>query len=178
MTTPTTRADSPSRVLRKTSLVRMLRWMLLSRALDDAELRLFRQQKVLFTIPGAGHEAVQAAAGLLLQPGRDWFFPYYRDRALCLALGVTPEAMLLQAMGRRADPSSAGRQMPSHWGDPRLHIVSQSSPTGTQYLPAVGAAEAGRIAQKLPPGDDRPDWKPSELVYVSGGEGSTSQREF
>ncbi len=165
--------------LQRSDLVRMLRAMRLARALDDAELRLLRQQKVYFTINGSGHEAVQVAAAQLLRPGKDWFFPYYRDRALCLALGVTPRAMLLQAMGRRDDPSSGGRQMPSHFGDPDLHIVSQSSPTGTQFLQAVGVAEAARLARTLPlPPDDHPPASADEIVYVSSGEGATSEGEF
>ena len=176
--TATRQAEAPSGVLTRDQLRRMLRWMLLSRELDEAELRLLRQQKVSFSISGAGHEAVQAAAALLLRPGRDWFFPYYRDRALCLGLGLTPLDMLLHAMGRAGDPCSGGRQMPSHWGHPGLNIVSQSSPTGTQFLPAVGAAEVGRIAAKLPAGDDRPAFESDEIVYVSGGEGSVSEGEF
>ncbi len=152
--------------------------MLTARAIDEAELRLIRQQKVFFQVSGAGQEAVQAAAGLLLHPGIDWFYPYYRDRALCLALGVTPLEMFLQSMGKADDPSSGGREMSNHWGNSRLHIVNQSSPTGTQYLQAVGTAEAGRLARMMPPCDDRPAASSYELVYVSGGEGSTSEGEF
>ena len=159
-------------------LVRMLRWMLTARFLDEAEMRLQRLGKVYFQISSAGHEAVQAAAGLLLHPGVDWFYPYYRDRTLCLALGVTPYEMLLQSMGKRDDPSSGGRAMSCHWGHPKHHIVTQSSPTGTQYLQAVGTAEAGRLARLMPPCDDRPSASAYELVYVSGGEGSTSEGEF
>ena len=174
--TSATRMGLPG--LSREKLLRMFRWMALSREIDEAEIRLQRQQKAFFQISSAGHEAVQAAAGLLLHPGTDWFYPYYRDRALALALGVTPYEMLLQSMGKPDDPASAGRQMSSHWGNPRLHIVSQSSPTGTQYNQAVGTAEVGRIARAMPPCDDRPTSSAYELVYVSGGEGSTSEGEF
>lgn len=170
--------SSPASFLQKAQVAQLLRWMLMSRELDHAELRLLRQHKVYFSISAAGHEAIQVATASLLRPGVDWFFPYYRDRALCLALGVTPEDMLLQAMGKVGDPSSSGRQMPAHWGNEKLNIVSQSSPTGTQFLHAVGAAEVKKIARSLPPGDDRPAFKPDELVYVSSGEGSTSEGEF
>jgi 2-oxoisovalerate dehydrogenase E1 component len=175
----------------------MHRLMLLARALDEAELKLKRQQKTFFEIGGAGHEAVQAAASLLLKPGYDWFYPYYRDLTLCLGLGLKPVDLLLQAMGKATDPISGGREMPAHYGSSELHIVNQSSPTGTQYLQAVGSAEAWVIAQAsrelsdLSPlsgldGGGAPQAKelqlpkhePDELVYVSGGEGSTSEGEF
>jgi 2-oxoisovalerate dehydrogenase E1 component len=165
--------------------------MALSRALDEAERRLKRQQKSFFQISGAGHEAVLAAAALLLRPGRDWFYPYYRDRTLCLGLGMTPLDMLRQAMGKATDPSSGGREMPCHFGSPALHIMNQSSPTGTQYLQAVGTAEAGVIARASLSAAGRsngdlpavtpamlPAFERDELVYVSGGEGSTSEGEF
>ncbi len=164
--------------LSREKLLRMHRWMLTSREIDDAEVRLQRQGKVFFEISTTGHEAVQAAAGLLLHPGVDWFYPYYRDRTLVLALGISPYEMFLHSMGRREDPCSGGRQMSCHWGSARLHIVSQSSPTGTQYLQAVGSAEAGKIARAMPRCDDRPSSSSYELVYVSGGEGSTSEGEF
>jgi 2-oxoisovalerate dehydrogenase E1 component len=169
-------------------LTEIYRLMYLSRRTDDREIMLKRQQKIFFQISGAGHEALLVAAGLVLKPGYDWFFPYYRDRALCLALGVSAEDLLLQAVGAAADPASGGRQMPSHWSSPQLHIVSSSSSTSTQCLHAVGCAEAGRYFTRHPEaaqkheGDYRA-WRDvifhgDEVVYVSVGEGSTSQGEF
>jgi 2-oxoisovalerate dehydrogenase E1 component len=162
--------------------------MYLSRRIDDREIMLKRQQKIFFQVSGAGHEALLAAAGLVLRPGYDWFYPYYRDRALCLALGNTPEEQFLQGVGAAADVASGGRQMPSHWSNPRLHIVSQSSSTTTQCLQAVGCAEAGRYFARHPEaavkgeGDYRQfknvEFHGDELVYVSLGEGATSQGEF
>ena len=108
-------------------MVEIYRLMYLSRCVDDREILLKRQQKVYFQISAAGHEALQVGAALALRPGYDWFFPYYRDRALCLALGVTPADMLLQAVGAATDPASGGRQMPTHWSSRPLHIVSTSS---------------------------------------------------
>jgi 2-oxoisovalerate dehydrogenase E1 component len=172
-------------------LIEFYRLMYLSRRTDDREIMLKRQQKIFFQISCAGHEALLVAAGLAMRPGYDWFFPYYRDRAICLALGQTVEDQLLQAVGAESDPSSGGRQMPSHWTSTRLNIVSPSSATGTQCLHAIGCAEAGRYFRNHPEAAKKPangalDYRefkdvkfgPDEVVYVSIGEGSTSQGEF
>ncbi|HZS56375.1 MAG TPA: dehydrogenase E1 component subunit alpha/beta, partial [Bryobacteraceae bacterium] len=134
----------------------------------DREVLLKRQNKIFFQISGAGHEAVQVAAGLVLHAGQDWILPYYRDRALMLTLGMTPEDMLLQAVGAARDPSSGGRQMPSHWSYPALHVITGSSPTGTQFLHAVGCAQGKRL-------QDTPE---DEITLVASGEGATSEGEF
>ncbi len=147
-----------------------------SRAIDDREIMLQKQSRVFFQISGAGHEVLLLALARSLRSGYDWFFPYYRDQALCLGLGVTPKEILLQAVGSSEDPSSGGRQMPSHWGAKQYNIVSQSSPTGSQCLPAVGCAEAARyIARRTLPGCSA---RGDELTYVSLGEGATSEGEF
>jgi 2-oxoisovalerate dehydrogenase E1 component len=165
--------------LSRDQLLAVHRCMLLSRRLDDKEIQLKNQSRIFFQISGAGHEAVLVAAGLTLKAGYDWFFPYYRDRALCLQLGMTPLDMLLAAVGASDDPNSRGRQMPSHWGDTKLNIVSGSSPTGTQVLHAVGAAEAAVIYSRVPDFADRDvRFHPDEITYVSLGDGATSEGEF
>ena len=181
-------APAPAAGLLPEQMIEIYRLMYLSRRMDDREIMLKRQQKIFFQVSGAGHEALLVAAGLAMKPRYDWFYPYYRDRALCLALGNTPEEQFLQGVGAAADVASGGRQMPSHWSNPALHIVSQSSSTTTQCLQAVGCAEAGRYFARHPEaaakaeGDYREfknvEFHGDEVVYVSLGEGATSQGEF
>ncbi|PYQ70190.1 MAG: dehydrogenase [Acidobacteria bacterium] len=175
----TTGAASPSIALDNAQLLTAYRVMLLSRKLDDKEIQLKNQSQIFFQISGAGHEAIGVAAGFALKAGYDWFCPYYRDRALCLMLGMTPLDMLLAAVGSKDDPSSGGRQMPSHWSSTALNIVSGSSPTGTQVLHAVGVAEAAVIynrVREIPDRDARAH--ADEVTYVSLGDGATSEGEF
>ncbi|MBB5059450.1 2-oxoisovalerate dehydrogenase E1 component [Granulicella aggregans] len=184
--------EADDTLLDREQLIEFYRLMYLSRRTDDREIVLKRQQKIFFQISCAGHEALLVAAGMAMRPGYDWFFPYYRDRAICLTLGNTVEEQLLQAVGAADDPASGGRQMPSHWGIKKLNIVTQSSATATQCLHAVGCAEAGRYFRNHPEASAKPalssgidyrqykdvKFEADEVVYVSIGEGSTSQGEF
>jgi 2-oxoisovalerate dehydrogenase E1 component len=175
----TERTEGRYRGLSTEQLVEIYRIIYLSRRIDDKEIQLKRQNRIFFQISGAGHEAVGVAAGLALRPGYDWFYTYYRDRALCLQLGVTPYEMFLQAFGAQTDPASGGRQMPSHWGKKELNIVTASSPTGTQFLNGVGCAEAGYRFQLIEQLRERNDlFKADEVVLVTAGDGATSQGEF
>src|SRR5579864_5399024 len=177
--------------LTRDQLIQAYRIIYTSRRIDDREILLKRQQKIYFQMSGAGHEGIGTAAGLALKPGYDWFYPYYRDRGLCLALGVKPLDMFLQGVGAANDPSSGGRQMPSHWSYPALHIVTQSSPTGSQILQAVGCAGGGRYFARNPKAAEVPQSKfidyrqfkkvsfqGDEVTYVSLGDGTTSEGEF
>jgi 2-oxoisovalerate dehydrogenase E1 component len=165
--------------LDRDALLDVYRCMVRSRKLDDKEIQLKNQSRAFFQISGAGHEAVLVAAGLTLRPGYDWFHPYYRDRALCLQLGVTPLEMLLASVAAESDPSNGGRQMPSHWGNRALNIIAGSSATTTQVLHAVGTAEAATIYSRLAGIPDREArFHGDEIVYTSLGEGSTAEGEF
>ena len=164
---PNTAAQARFEGLSADQLIHAFRIMHTARRLDDREVVLKRQNRIFFQISGAGHEAVQTAAGLVMRPAHDWFYLYYRDRALCLTLGVTPREMLQQAVGAAADPASGGRQMPSHWGHRDYNIVSVSSPTGTQYLQGVGCAQASRYKNAA-----------DEVTLITSGEGATSEGEF
>ncbi len=184
-------ADLPAKTyegLAPEQLIQIYRLMYQSRCIDDREILLKRQQRVFFQISCAGHEALLVAAGMVLKSGYDWFYPYYRDRTLCLALGMTSEEMLMSAVGAADDPNSGARQMPSHWGSKKLNIVTQSSPTGTQFVQAIGCAEAGRYFSRRPQAaqkrqGDYSEFKEvvfhgDEVTYVSTGDGATSEGEF
>jgi 2-oxoisovalerate dehydrogenase E1 component len=165
--------------LTRDELLDAYRWMLLSRKIDDKEIQIKNQSKSFFQISGAGHEAVLVAAARHLRPGIDWLFPYYRDRALCLTLGVTAREMFLASVGAKDDPANAGRQMPSHWGHRRFNMPSQSSCVGTHCLHAAGAAEAGLLYGRVTEIEGRESrYHPDEITYISIGEGGTSEGEF
>ncbi len=161
------------------TLVEMYRTMYMSRRIDDKEIQLKGQNKIFFQISGAGHEALLVGAAQAMKPAYDWFFPYYRDRALMLGLGMTAQEMLWSAVGAEKDPNSHGRQMPSHWGHKDLNVPSQSSCTGTQALHSVGAAEASYRASLIKElQDDVTGFKGDEVVYMSVGDGTTSEGEW
>ncbi|MGA7990405.1 MAG: dehydrogenase E1 component subunit alpha/beta [Thermoanaerobaculia bacterium] len=177
---PAPRADKYEGLTRE-ELLRAFRNMVTSRRIDDKEIQLKRQNRIFFQISAAGHEALQTAIAAHMKKGVDWLFPYYRDRAICLGLGVTPHEMFLQAVGAAADPASGGRQMPSHWGAPRLNVFTSSSPTASECLPGVGAAEAGRYLLRPEAAvirDRATRTAADEVVVVTIGDGATSEGEF
>src|SRR5829696_3658573 len=179
MATRTSGRSKSSARLEKADVLNLYRIMLLARRIDDREIQLKRQNKIFFQISGAGHEAVLAAASKVFRPSYDWFYTYYRDRALCLGLGMTATEQLLSAVGAADDPNSGGRQMPSHWGYKALNIVSASSPTGTQFLQAVGCAEAWRKYSEIDGIQDKEQLvRGDEVVLCTTGDGTTSEGEF
>ena len=180
----TTNADKKNVIEKYKLNKKLLHWFYknsyLSRRLDDAEISMKKQSKAFFQISGAGHEGILSAVSSILKPSYDFFIPYYRDRALCTGLGVTAYEMLCQANGNVGDTASHGRQMPAHWGNKKLNIISKSSCTGTQFLQAVGVAEAGKFLEKMSKDgvDHGHPYAKDEIVYVSCGDGTTSQGEF
>lgn len=177
--TPARPRSTPAARLDKADLLDLYRLIVLSRRLDDKEIQLKRQNRIFFQISGAGHEAILAATAKVFRAAHDWFYLYYRDRALCLGLGMTATEQLLSAVGAADDPNSGGRQMPSHWGHKELNITSVSSPTGTQFLQAVGSAETRWRAEQIPGITDLDDFtKSDEVTLVTTGDGTTSEGEF
>src|ERR1039457_1297254 len=177
-------ATTTNDVLKATTLSRELllgayKTMYTSRRVDDKEIQFKRQNKAFFQINGVGHEGIGVATALHLKPGYDWFYPYYRDRAFCLQIGMTAHDMLLASVGAKDDPACGGRQMPSHWGSKKLHIMTGSSPTGTRLLHAVGAADAGRYFSHIQEAAElASSFHRDEVAYVSLGDGASSEGEF